>query len=207
MLDIIQLTETSRLGVEVDEDAVNPRTEGDVWLTGFVKVGGRGDSRLIDVEPVHSWPELDDAIERLLNIEEEVPRWAAIFHGMHVEYDAQHGGFWFVDPAALAENWPTGEYPDGKTKAEWERELIAREQETYRQWADGEVYGVILQRQETWCRLLDDGTADRLDTRDEWADVESIWGCYLDDGYTAQQVADDYFDLTDEDAVALGISG
>jgi hypothetical protein len=206
MSEIIQLTETARLCIVQDESRENPR-KGWAMVTGFAKVRGRGDSRIADVEPVHHWAELDEAIGRLLEVEEQVPRWARIFHGMHVEYDSEHGGFWFVDPQQMAENWPGPDYPEGRSKLEQEAEVIRQEQETYRQWADGEVYGVILERGvlvETK-RTHADGSVTYERDDEAWEGVESLWGCYLDDDYTAQVVADEHFDLSDEESAALGL--
>jgi hypothetical protein len=228
MSETIQLTETSRLRVVVDEGAHNPRD--DYQMTGFVKIPGRGDSRLIDVLAVH-----DDTIgiaeahDRVpgsvsttqyrteepragvpyrypIDPDENVCRWARIFHDMHVEYDSEHGGYWFVDPQQMRENWPGPDYPEGRSKVEQEAEVIRQEQEVYRQWADGEVYGVILERAVTWAKLNADGQLDEAaeyETREEWEHVASLWGCYLDDDYTPQVVAVEYFDLTDEEMVPL----
>jgi hypothetical protein len=231
--EIIQLTDTARLRVEVDEDASNPRKDWSM-MTGFANIPDLGDSRIIDVEPVHAdtyglaeaHGRMDAGryayrativapdgtkggwiVEKISRtpVEDRVIRWARIFRGVHVEYDSEHGGYWFVDPQQVQENWPGSDYPDGKSKAEWEAAIIKGERETYRQWAEGEVYGVILERLVTWARMLDDGTADRLDTRDEWEEVESVWGCYLDDTYTAQDVANESWELTDEESAALGL--
>jgi hypothetical protein len=209
--EIIQLTDTARLRVEVDDDASNPRANGDYQMTGFVKIAGRGDSRTIDVAPYYDDPiRIGEAHDRLAGQpfargwNDPVARWAKVYHGMHVEYDSEHGGYWFVDRQAFAENWP--DLKPGSTEGlAKQAEVIAQEREQYRQWADGEVCGVILERLVTWARMLDDGTADRLDTRDEWEEVESVWGCYLDDTYTAQDVANESWELTDEESAALGL--
>lgn len=207
MSDTIELTETSRLRIEYDTDAECPRGDWDM-LTGFVKIQGRGDSRLMDVPAVH--PDvyrLAEAHERMYeNVEENVPRYAQIFHDTHVEYDSEHGGYWFVDPQQMRENWPGPDYPEGRTKAEQEALVIEQEQETYRQWADGEVYGVILERKVVWGRLSEDGGTllqGEGTTRETWEEAGSLWGCYLDDEYTPQEVAKESFDLTENEEKAL----
>lgn len=228
-IETIELTETARLRIVSDLDPTNPRKDWDM-LTGFVKIDGRGDSRLIDVEPVHDEPipiaEAQSRIER----ESDVERWARIFHGLHIEYDSEHGGYWFVDPSAFHQNFPA--VPGGGKVArirparvdgifqanvyetyeqdalECQAEVIEAERETYRQWADGEVYGVILERLALWAKLSDDGSSVLQGdgtVREEWEEVESLWGCYLDDDYTAQVVAAEHFTLSDEETAALGL--
>lgn len=220
MSEIIQLTDTARLVVEYDQDAENPRADWDM-LTGFVKIEGRGDSRLSDVPAVHDDPiAIRDAHERIHRSvacsptcpwggrhrvhvdEEDVIRWARIFHDMHLEYDSEHGGYWFVDPDGFRE----GGWTDGDPLQQ-QADVIKAERESYRQWADGEVYGVVLERLETWAKLGPGGTVGDGTQRDEWEQVDALWGCYLDDEYTAQAVADQNFNLTPEEFVALGLPG
>lgn len=226
-IETIELTETSRIQLEPDTDATCPR-RNDTVLTGYVNIHGRGDSRLTEVPAVHDDPtgRIEEAWDRIDGVryaddrgyyrafedEDVVIRWAKVFHGLHLEYDDEHGGFWFVSPAAFKESWPTEFEPGAAlyvwrderiTKDDLEHRLIEQEQETYRQWAEGEAVGLILERSQTWCRLLDDGTADRLDTREEWEEAGSIWGVYLDDAYTARVVATENLDLTADEYAAL----
>lgn len=240
MSDIIQLTDTARLVVEQEVGSTNPRKDWDM-LTGFVKIEGRGDSRVIDVEPVHEAPiPIQDAHERLSTWHSQprftphegiVERWARIFHGMHIEYDSEHGGYWFVDPAGFRANFPAigdgnvkrirqrkgapyGVYDHYEQSAlETQAEVIEQERETYRQWAEGEVYIVSLERLERYVRVVDSGSdvvADDIDwdsTKDEWETVESIGGNYLDDIYSPRVVADEHFGLTPEEFIALDLPG
>lgn len=215
MSEIIELTDTARLVVEYDDSPECPRGDWHM-LTGFVKIPGRGDSRLSDVPAVHDDPGIGWAHENFPN-EELVERFFRIFHGLHVEYDAEHGGYWFVagaDAAAYAtpvdtysralfrDNWPDLE-PGSPESLAKQAEVIRQEQETYRQWADGEVYGVILERAAPWEKTFVN-SGDTVEGVD-WVEHTSIWGSYLDDDYTAQVVADEYFDLTDEERDALGL--
>jgi hypothetical protein len=200
-MDTIDITETSRLVIKQDTDAENPRKDWDM-LTGFVKIDGRGDWRILDVEPVHDDPiRIAEAHDRLVRFgdegwtEDTVERWARIFHGMHIEYDSEHGGYWFVDN--------DGSYPPKRGTLEEQARLIASERETYRQWAEGEVYGVTLQRVSTWAKLDDYGRPITMTERPVWEDVDSLYGCYLDNDYTAEEVALESFDLTDEERDAL----
>lgn len=243
--DTIQITEHSRLRVVTDEHAENPRGDWDSMITGFVKIPGRGDSRIIDVLPVHDDTlGIAEAHDRFGNIfqshsdvwsamgapdpEELVVRWAAIFHGTVVEYDWEHGGYWFLDPKMLDENFPAS--PTGRRQKmllnplakasgwtvrpnyyvtwvrsdEVEREIIAQEQETYRMWAESEVSGVILEHLTEWVLLAqNDEPVHPPRRRHQWEEVESTWGCYLNDNWTAQQVALDSFTLTNTEIDAL----
>ena len=207
MSEIIQLTDTARLRIEPDQDATNPRT--DHTAVGFVKIGSLGDSRLIDVaagpNPTARIAEAMDLLERGTDrysddVAERVARWARIFHDLHLEWDAEHGGFWFVDEATY---WGDVEH-NAPNSLERQAEIIAGERATYRQWADSEVDGVILERASAWTKFYENG-GDAIDGVD-WNDVKSIWGCYLDDTYTAQVVASEYFDLSDEEEAALGLA-
>lgn len=59
-------------------------------------------------------------------------------------------------------------------------------------WRAGEVYGVAVERLETWTRTDSDGMFHK---RTVWEETDSIWGCYLDETYTARHVAFEYFDV------------
>lgn len=232
MNEIIQLTENARLLVEVDQSPENPRAD---WFmaTGFVDIPDAGDTRNIPVLALYEWPELADAHDRMdagryayrptivapdgtkggwivekisrTPIEDRVARWARIYHGKHVEYDSLHGGYWFVDEAFLTENWPDGKYPDGATKAEWEAKIIAGERSTYESWADGEVYVVVLERRKKWVEVTTGGVIVGGSQMETWEQAEAIGGCYLDDDYTAQHVANEHWELSDEEQAALGL--
>lgn len=225
-IETIDLTPTSRLRIVTDTDAECPRGN---WhtLTGFVKLGDEGDSRLGDVPPVHDDPigiaaaydRLDEggwkfipnvadrvdprrAYKRTHSVDEYelTKRWARIFHGLHLEHDRGHGGFWFValdGPELFADNWPDLVLGTPEHLAK-QAEVIEQEREVYRQWADGEAVGVILEREVTWVREDDPST-----TRDNWEDEQSVWGSYLDDKYTAQQFALDTFELDEDEVAAL----
>ena len=57
-------------------------------------------------------------------------------------------------------------------------------------WRAGEVYGVIVERLVTWVR------PDTGAEREEWEETDSVWGCYLDETYTALVCATENFNLT-----------
>ena len=83
-------------------------------------------------------------------------------------------------------------YPD--TDAECPREWgdhITRDSPEYKQWAAGEVYGVVI---ETRALCYDErGNLLTEPPFDIWVQSDSLWGCYLDADYTAEIVAKEYF--------------
>lgn len=187
MYDTIEITPTTRLRIEADICPENPRVSDDWWLTGYVNIPGRGDSHYIEVPDVFG-DHLDIAYahERFLD-EDVTERWARIFRGAHIEYDAEHGGYWFVDgPSAFT--------------LDKQAEIIESERKTYQQWCDGEVAVVVLEREIRYVRVDDIGTHGTI-TR--WEEEDSLGGCYLDDDYTAEQVALEQFNLNEEERAAL----
>lgn len=60
---------------------------------------------------------------------------------------------------------------------------------TYAAWRRGDVYGVIHEKRQTWEHSEDDR---ELET---WEHEDSLWGCYLDQEYTALVVASEHFDV------------
>lgn len=218
-IETIQIGETSRLLVKADEDASCPRGDWHM-LTGFVKIPSMGDSRLNDVPAVHDdplriaekheavgigWHEGQTYYRGNSSADQIIARWARIFHGLHVEYDSEHGGYWFVKldgPEGFAANWPDLVLGTPEHLAQ-QAEVIKQEQETYRQWAEGEVYGVVLEREKLWVNVTRGGVIVGGDQKVTWEEAESLWGCHLDDSYTAKAVALEQFDLTDDERTAL----
>lgn len=209
MSNIIQLTETARLRVEQDDSPECPRREWHM-VTGFVKIGMRGDSRLADVPAVYDDTlGISDAHYRFGDVghgaadrftsEDLTVRWARAFHGVVAEYDSEHGGYWWVHEPSY---WGEVENDIPLTFDE-QGELIKSERQTYQQWADGEVYGVILERASAWVKTYENG-GDSIEGVD-WVESDSLWGCHLDDTYTAQAVAGDNFELEDDERAALGL--
>jgi len=64
----------------------------------------------------------------------------------------------------------------------------------YKQWAKGEVYGVVIEQRVDYYELDDNGVATDRPCLEVWEETgDSLWGCYLDDTYTAEMVAKEYF--------------
>lgn len=226
IIETITLTPTSRLVVIADTDATCPRGDWHM-LTGFVKLGDEGDSRRGDVPPVHDDPiGIESAYNRFdeggwkfipnfadrehpqrpyerthfVSEYEITERWARIFHGLHLEHDSEHGGFWFValdGPDLFADNWPDLVIGTPEHLAK-QAEVIKQERQTYRQWADGEAVGVVLERYISWVREDDPSTR-----REEWDEQDAVWNNYLGPECTAQQLALDLFALEEDEVAAL----
>lgn len=98
-------------------------------------------------------------------------RWARIFHGAVTLVDTPQRGpsaVWYVMPGTV------------KDPAAY----LECEARVYRQWADGETYGYIVEKNTEWTRK--DGADGAMST---WEEVDSCWG-YI--GYEdAKEVAEE----------------
>lgn len=230
-MDIIELTPTSRLNVEPEQYAECPRGDWHM-LTGFVKIDGRGDSRLSDVPAVHDDTlGIESAYDEFWNItsadpEDVTVRWARIFHGLYIEYDSKHGGFWFVAGADAAtaqtpvdeanralfyDNWPDLKVGTLEHLAK-QREVIQNERKVYDQWASGDVYTVTLERKETYVKVapFKNYAGETVvaftgmdDSITQWEAVDGIGHCYLDDDYSVYDVAHGFFNLSPEEQAVV----
>lgn len=227
--DYLYIDENHRLRVEYDDSPMNPRKDWD-QMTGFTTIKNP-DPNHIDVEECHPDPtgRLTEAHERFDEIgypkwdpnkgyqrrrtyfpepEEITERWARIFYDLTVEWDAEHGGYWYVDPDEFAKNWEVdeagtvavlkqrknedGSYASGVEevgrvpKAQREHEIIEAERRTYNQWAQGEVYGVIAEKRvskQIITKDLETGEIDSVVDAEDWETEDSLWGIYMDDEY------------------------
>jgi hypothetical protein len=196
---VVRIDDTHRVTVYVDQEPQNPRTDFD-QQTGALTV--RGDSRRTDVEPCFEFPgDLRRAHDSLVKDRsyrdvELVMRWARIFYD--ISLDCFDGTYWWV-PSTVMDQWtPIGTYEDiplytyGEskellTKRELELRIIASDQLTYQQWADGEVYGLAVEELKLKAKLgIDENDdliildEDELDIDSAWRHVETVWGFYLD---------------------------
>ena len=84
--------------------------------------------------------------------------------------------------------------PDAESPVMWDKS-ITRDDEAYIRWVQGEVYGVIVERRWKATRVQV-GNPDVAAVEEfVWEDDDSIWSCYLDDAYTAEVVAEEYFGI------------
>ena len=81
----------------------------------------------------------------------------------------------------------------GYSESDWATVLEIGEElglyESYAAWRRGDVFIVEHQKQEHWTN------ADETAEMDTWEAVDSLCGCYLDDDYTALDVAREHFDV------------
>lgn len=227
------LDETHRVKVFVDDDTTCPRGDWEM-STGAVSVNV--DSRTMLVPSLFEFPgNIHAAYERLWGVGSEcagwgddwatIARWARIFHGITVVYDG--GTFWWVDPAKFAESEPVGEFAgqplyrgdvSGRliSKAEYERLLIDSEIKVYRQWAEGEVFGLVVEEFKLKVKVhvgIDrDGELISLDeflpsgdAEDYWNETESVWGFYID-GWNDEEVRREACSIAGLDYAAKGAS-
>lgn len=72
---------------------------------------------------------------------------------------------------------------------------ITQEDDSYLAWAEGEVYGVIVERRfHTITQQVGNPDTD-VEEAFEWRETDAIWGCYLNDVYTAEVCAKEYFEV------------
>jgi hypothetical protein len=206
VFETITLTPTSRLRVKYDNDTTNPRE--DYAATGALTVAGPHNT--IDVLGVYYFPGfLDTAHDSLFHFGrsqrvasynpggDQVIRWARVFHQITLVWDQEGGTYWWTDPTFMADNHPTLAVGSEEYVA-IEKQVIESDLTTYKKWANGDTYGVILERLAEWHSTVDSVHRTRL----EWEPIDSLWGCYLDGDYTAKQVAAEHFPLTEDEAAA-----
>lgn len=181
-----------RLVVQQDSQDCNPRTEQDCNLTNVITPKGQ---RYIDVDKdggplAEGWERIED---RYVDAVPVFTRWARIFHGATVVEHRPHDGawsLWYVMPEKLAETALSA------------AQLIEVEQNEYQRWAEGEVYGHIVEKDVTRIpRDAEDRDDPELDdeTR-EWEHVDSCWG-YIGREY-AEEAAREAFEPYAEEAKA-----
>lgn len=184
-VETYQVSDTVRIVVEYDQSPTNPRQD---WymITGALTVNGARNT--IDVEPVHEFPgDLKRASDELLTTQ-RIQRWARIFHGITVVHN--DGTLWWADAEQMQANWPDLEQGSPEYVAK-EIEVIESEWASYRYWAEGSVYGVIVQRAEVYTRTVDGVITNPDDTITTWTEVESVWGVYFENEYpTEEEVRD-----------------
>lgn len=157
-----------RLEIQQESESANPRTDQDCNLTNVITPKGQ---RYIDVDEnggplADGWERIED---RYVDAVPVFTRWAKLFHGATVIEDRPHDGAWSL--------WYL--MPDKAAETPWEpKRVIELEIDQYRKWAEGEVYGFIIEKDVTRIpRDAEDREDPDLDdeTR-EWEHVDSCWG-------------------------------
>lgn len=162
MDEILETAGPYRVGLEADQDARNPRREFD-HLCHVLTVPH---SHYIDVDD--DGGPLQEGWDRIKNRTDAVDvftRWARIFHGAVVDYHTPERGpvsVWYLLPEQFSE------VPDPLA-------CIKAEIEEYQNWADGEVYGYIIEEAVDWVRK--DNEDEEMST---WEQVDdgSCWGFF-----------------------------
>jgi hypothetical protein len=159
-----------RLRLVQDTDAVNPRTDFDHLAhvitpkgQNYIDVDADG-GPLQEVWNHYSANHDDDDAVLLLT------RYAHLHHGVRIIEDRPHDGawsLWYVMPGKAAESTATPEA------------IIESEITEYRTWAEGEVYGYVIDKAVTWVPKEGHGPEDDEDIpaeRETWEEVDSCWG-------------------------------
>lgn len=180
MSEIVKTSEDGRYRVRLESDpdpeAHNPRTESD-HLSHVITPT---QSRYIDVDkdggPLQEgWNHFSVRPDS----EKLFLRWVAAFHGAEViEHRPERGawGFWYLMPEQFSEV--------SDPKAYLEAEI-----QEYRAWADGEVYGWIIERRQGW--TADDGSGA---TQETWEREDSRWGL-IGSGYALEEAEREFADF------------
>ena len=75
----------------------------------------------------------------------------------------------------------------------WDPETEGDVFDVWCRWRRGDVYVVIAEQRATYVRKIGDEIFED-DSLEDWHEVDSLWGNYLDDTYTAQVVAEEHFE-------------
>lgn len=161
-MDILETAGRYRVRLEIQEDSLdlNPRTERDCNLANVITPT---QSRYIKIDedggPLQcGW----DYFSVRPDSEKLFIRWARMIHGVTVIEDRPvegAWGLWYVMPDKMAETTATPE------------EIIEGEVREYRAWAEGEVYGYVIEKSTHW--VSEDNGGAEMDT---WEYEDSCWG-------------------------------
>lgn len=177
-VETIQIDEDNRLVVYVDECAEDPQEWG--WGIEFHDIA--------DYRMWMGWEQPDEG---------------TVEYAAHVAQYEVRAGRWTEEQRDRAIHvyklW-TGDDREfkvhewrGYSQSDWATVLEIGEDiglyETYAAWRRGDVYGVVHERREQWTN------ADETAEMETWEVVDSLWGNYLDDKYTARDVAREHFDV------------
>lgn len=179
--DIIEVNDTYRLKIEVDNDSENPLTWG--WGTEITEIDNYRIWRNGEPEP------FDDLINMAQNLHYLVRRGKLTpekrDRALHIYM------VWKGDTRSFEiREWRGYSQSDWATVIVlWDAEEGSNVYESWDAWRRGDVYTVVEQELKTYGNI-----SDVNDFYEDWFDGESLGGCYLDEGYTAEDVAKDHFD-------------
>jgi hypothetical protein len=173
------------LALQTESQECNPRTNDECNLANVITFKGQ---RYIDIDEdggplAEGWERIHD---RYLDKEAIAvfTRWARIFHGATVVHHRPYDGaeaLWYVMPDKLAETTWTAE------------QVITSEISQYREWAEGNVYGWIVQKNVTRVPkdAEDQEDPEVADETAEWEHVNSCWG-YIGREYAEESAREEF---------------
>lgn len=173
---IIKIDRDTRLRVEPDTDAENPLNWG--WGT-----------EIHEIDNYRIWMGWErEPLDDLVNMARELQ--CLVRKGKLTEEKRDRALHLYMVYKGDTRAFEIREWR-GYSKGDWATHLVlwdaekgANVYETYAAWLRGDVFGVIL---ETWVGYANMNDPD--DIHYEWDEQEALWGCYLDDKYTAEDVA------------------
>ena len=174
-----------RLVLHIDQDPVNPRQDYD-HLCHVASVPS-GYYRPVDPDAgpyAHAWEHFGPSRAG------HFVRFVRMLGGEAEYYSPQSGiaAVWYLTAEDIAREAVASD-PD------WAHNYIESEAREYEAWADGDVYGYVIEQRADWQRTLHDGTDE---TREGWESIESCWGFFGRD-YAEEQAHDAFkAHLTDQ---------
>lgn len=172
VLDRIQINKNNRIVVVPDEDSESPETWG--WDVEIHEIDGAmvNDTNELTLAAT----EAQSYYRRGVWTEEQRDRAIHIFKVLSGD-----------DREFKVHNFRGSVQPDVATILEVGNDLGLYH--AYKAWRRGEVYGVIHERRKRWV------TVDGSEIMETWEECDAVWGNYLDEEYTALDVAREHFDL------------
>jgi hypothetical protein len=187
-MDYVDLTPTSRLVIDTDPDAPDPRADDCVCgaYTPRNWWGGIADGPLARFD----FPgDLASAHERLYDArswtpERKVQRWA--WANFNIVVERHDTTYWWCDRAAF------DAMVGGEFTRERQADVIGADVRAHTRWARGEARLITFQRKATFKRVTKRWVPGADDLFKVWEDIRTEGNVYLDD-YTPGRAALDFF--------------
>lgn len=175
-----------RLVLHVDEDPTNPRKDYD----HLCHVASVPSGYYLPVDPdagpyAHAWEHFGPSRAGLF------VRYVRMLGGEAEYYSPQSGiaAVWYLTREDI-EREAVASDPD------WARKYIDAEAREYEAWADGDVYGYVIESRADWQRIRP--STNETETREGWDTVDSCWGFFGYD-YAAEEAREAFkAHLTDQ---------
>jgi hypothetical protein len=173
-MEILETAGRYRLRLSMDTEPANPRRDYD-HISRVITVENE---KYADIDenggPLqYGWDYFSDHE----NGDDLFIRWARMAHGAVVVQDSPHDGarsFWYL-------------MPDGLKEVTDPLEFLAAEIREYRAWAEGDVWGHIIEKSVRWqrCETAED------ESMITWEEVESCWG-YIGREYAEREARESF---------------